>query len=231
VLHSACAVVPALDAIETIGAVLDDLRGALGVPVLVVDDGSVDATGDVARARGAEVLRHANNRGKGAALRTGFLEAARRGFDVVVTVDADGQHPGESARIVLDASDDPRTLVLGVRDLTRAGAPSSNRFGNGVSNFFLSFFAGRTLLDTQCGLRRYPVAETLQLATRSQGYAFEAEVVLRALAKGIPVMEVPVAVVYPPAGETRTHFRSVRDPARIVATVVRTVLDLRLRGK
>ena len=230
-LRSACAVIPALDAGETVGAVLDALRATLGLPVLVVDDGSVDATGEVARARGAEVVRHASNRGKGAALRTGLLEAARRGFDVVVTVDADGQHPGESARVVLDASDDPGTLVLGVRDLARDGAPGSNRFGNRVSNFFLSFFAGRALLDTQCGLRRYPVAETLQLATRAHGYAFEAEVVLRALAAGIPVLEVPVAVIYPPPSETRTHFRSVRDPARIVGTVVRTVLDLRLRGK
>ncbi|HEY3819368.1 MAG TPA: glycosyltransferase family 2 protein [Polyangiaceae bacterium] len=230
-LPSACAVVPALDAAETVGAVVDDLRAALGIPVLVVDDGSGDATGEVARSRGAEVVRHPRNRGKGAALRTGLLEAARRGFATVVTVDADGQHPGTSARIVLDASDDPGTLVLGVRDLTRDGAPPSNRFGNRVSNFFLSRFAGRTLLDTQCGLRRYPVAETLQLGARAHGYAFEAEVVLRALAAGVPVLEVPVGVVYPPAGETRTHFRSVRDPTRIVGTVVRTVLDLRLRGR
>jgi glycosyltransferase involved in cell wall biosynthesis len=230
-MRSACVVVPALDACETVGAVVDDLRATLGAQVLVVDDGSVDDTGEVARARGADVVRHQQNRGKGAALRTGLLEAARRGFEMVVSVDADGQHPGDSARAVLHGSEDPHTLVLGVRDLARDGAPSSNRFGNQVSNFFLSLFTGRHLLDTQCGLRRYPIAETLRLATRAHGYAFEAEVVLRALAAGIPVLEVPVAVVYPPAGETRTHFRSVRDPARIVGTVVRTVLDLRLRGK
>jgi len=229
--QSACAIVPALDAGETVGAVIEDLRATLSVPVLVVDDGSVDGTAEIARALGAEVVRHPRNMGKGAALHTGLLEAARRGFDVVVTVDADGQHPGASARVVLDASDDPRTLVLGVRDLVRAGAPRSNRFGNGVSNFFLSLFARRALLDTQCGLRRYPVAETLQLASHARGYAFEAEVVLRALAAGIPVLEVPVEVVYPPAEERRTHFRSVLDPARIVGTVVRTVIDLRLRGR
>lgn len=230
-LPSACVVVPALDAAETLGAVLDDLRATVGLPLLVVDDGSADATGDVARARGADVLRHPRNRGKGAALRTGLLEAARRGLAAVVTVDADGQHPGASARVVLEASDDPRALVLGVRDLGRDGAPRSNQFGNRVSNFFLSAFARRPLRDTQCGLRRYPVAETLRLGARADGYAFEAEVVLRALAAGLPVLEVPVAVVYPPAEESRTHFHTVRDPARIVGTVVRTVLDLRLRGK
>jgi glycosyltransferase involved in cell wall biosynthesis len=227
----ACAIVPALDASETIGAVVDDLRATVGVTVLVVDDGSVDGTGEVAMAHGAEVLRHGSNLGKGAALRTGLLEAAKRGFTVAVTVDADGQHPGASARVVLNASDDARTLVLGIRDLPGAGAPRSNRFGNGVSNFFLSSFAGRKLKDTQCGLRRYPVMETLQLATGARGYAFEAEVILRALAAGLPILEVPVQVVYPRASETRTHFRRVRDPARIVGTVVRTVLELRLRRR
>jgi len=218
--------VPALDAAETIGAVVDDLRATLGAVVIVIDDGSTDATESVARAHGAIVVRHDKNCGKGQAIRSGLAEAARRGFDVVVTVDADGQHPAASARIVLNASDDPRTLVLGVRDLARDGAPGLNRFGNGVSNLFLSAFVGRLLRDTQCGLRRYAVAQTLSLGVQARGYAFEAEVVLRAIAADIPIVEVPVDVVYPPEGLRTTHFRGVIDPVRIVATVVRTVLEL-----
>jgi glycosyltransferase involved in cell wall biosynthesis len=194
-------------------------------------DGSADRTGDVAREHGAQVLRHGRNLGKGAAILTGLREAERRGFPFAVTVDADGQHPAESARAVLGGSDDPRALVLGIRDLERDGAPRSNRFGNGVSNFFLSRFAGRALRDTQCGLRRYPVPATLELGVQARGFAFEAEVILRSLAAKLLLVEVPIGVVYPPEDERRTHFRSVRDPARIVATVVRTVLDLRLRGQ
>jgi glycosyltransferase involved in cell wall biosynthesis len=228
---SACAVVPALDAAETVGEVVAGLVRALGVPVLVVDDGSSDATAEVARAAGADVVRHGRNLGKGAAILAGLRDAARRGHDVAVTVDADGQHPAASARAVLDGSDERGALVLGVRDLVRDGAPKNNRFGNGVSNFFLSRFAGRPLLDTQCGLRRYPVAATLDLGCRARGFAFEAEVVLRAIGSSVPVVEVPVAVVYPPEDARRTHFRSVRDPARIVGAVVRTVVDLRLRGR
>jgi glycosyltransferase involved in cell wall biosynthesis len=227
----ALAIVPALDAEATVGAVVDGLRDALGVPVLVVDDGSTDATGRIAREHGADVLRHEANRGKGAALLGGLREAARRGFDVAVTVDADGQHPAASARAVLDASDDPRALVLGVRDLARDGAPRSNRFGNDVSNFFLSFFARRPLRDTQCGLRRYPVRETLDLGASAPGYAFEAEVVLRAIARGLTVVELPVDVVYPPEAARLSHFRRVLDPTRIVLTVVRTVVALRWSGR
>jgi len=131
-LPDSCAIVPAYRAAETVGAVVDDLTRTLGVPVFVVDDGSADDTGAVAKSRGAIVVRHAQNRGKGAALRTGLMEAARAGFRVAVTVDADGQHPAASARTVLAASDDPGALVLGVRNLVRDGAPASNRFSGRV---------------------------------------------------------------------------------------------------
>lgn len=230
-MQGTCALVPAFDAAETIGSVLDDLHASLDVPIIVVDDGSTDATAETARIHGANVVRHEHNLGKGAAIRSGLIESARRGFRVAVTADADGQHPGRSARAVLDGSDDPRALVLGLRDLVHDGAPSWNRLGNGVSNLFLSVFAGRALHDTQCGLRRYPVAETLALGARARGYAYEAEVVLRAIAAGLPIVEVPVVVVYPPDKLRRTHFRSVRDPAWIVATVVRTVLELHFGGQ
>jgi glycosyltransferase involved in cell wall biosynthesis len=218
--------VPALDAAATVGCVADDLR-ALGLPVIVVDDGSADGTGDVARHHGALVVRHERNRGKGAAIRSGLREAARLGLSVALTVDADGQHPPESARAVLEGSDDPRALVLGVRNLERDGAPRSNRFGNATSNFFLSRLAKRTLRDTQCGLRRYPVLETLSIRARASGFAFEGEVVLRALAAGLPFVEVPIAALYLSRRQAQTHFRRVLDPARIVATVSLTMLELR----
>ena len=228
-MPDSCAIVPAYRAAETVGSVVDDLTKTLGVPIIVVDDGSADDTGAVAERRGALVVRHDRNRGKGAALRTGLMEAARAGFRVAVTVDADGQHPAASARLVLAAADDPGALVLGVRNLLRDGAPSSNRFGNAVSNFFLSLFSGRVLRDTQCGLRRYPVRETLALRVQSDGYAFEGEVVLRAIAAKIPIVEVDVAAIYPPERERKSHFRRFADPTRIVGRVARTAFELRIR--
>ena len=90
-------------------------------------------------------------------------------------------------------------------------------------NFFLSFFSGRALGDTQCGLRRYPLPLTIDLGGRDDGYAFEAEIILRAIAAGARLVEVPVRVFYPPPSERLTHFDSVRDPARIVVRVVKTL--------
>jgi len=227
----ACAIVPAYNAAQTVGGVVAGLRASLDVPVFVVDDGSDDGTSEAAAFSGAVVLRHDRNRGKGEAIRTGLARAARDAIPLAVTVDADGQHPCESALAVLCGSEDPRALVLGVRDLEHDGAPQRNRFGNGVSNFFLSRFAGRPLRDTQCGLRRYPVAETLRLGARASGFAFEGQVVLCALAAGLPLVEIPIAVVYPPEDHRRTHFRGVVDPARIVVAVARTVVELRLRER
>jgi glycosyltransferase involved in cell wall biosynthesis len=225
-----CVVVPAFDAEASLEAVLADILSTLGCApgsVVVVDDGSTDRTLDVARAAGVPVVRSVLNEGKGAAIVRGLRRALAAGFTVAVTVDADGQHPASSAQALLLASDDPRALVLGVRDLKKDGAPRKNQFSNGVSNFFLSRFSGRALSDTQCGLRRYPIRETLALHARARGYAFESEIILRSIAARIPVLEHPVRVVYPPEAQRVTHFHSVKDPARIVATVVRTLHDLR----
>lgn len=226
----ACAIIPAYDAEQTVGEVVRALlerwphAATSASAIFVVDDGSSDRTAQVARDAGARVLSYRDNRGKGAALRAGMAAARGAGFDVAVTVDADGQHPAEDAVRLLDACDDASALVLGVRDLDGAGAPRANRISNRISNYFLSLFSRRTLLDTQCGLRRYPLARTLELGGQGEGYAFEAEIILRAVAAGIPVVEVPIRVIYPPEHERVTHFHSVRDPARIIARVVQTLV-------
>lgn len=220
------AIVPAFQAEGTIGEVV---RGLVAVwpadgEVLVIDDGSRDATAERARAAGARVIRHPENRGKGSALRTGLAHARARGATHAVSVDADGQHPpAEAARLArLEVPDE--ALVLGVRDLVAAGAPRANQRSNGISNFWLSRFTGHDLGDTQCGLRRYPVLTTLVLGGQATGFGYEAEIVLRAALAGIPIVELPVRVLYPPAGERRSHFHVVRDPARIVARVLATLM-------
>lgn len=221
----ACALIPAYDAEQTIAEVVRDTirafpdRGA----VIVVDDGSRDRTAALAREAGARVIAHRGNRGKGAALRTGMEAAYAAGFEVAVTVDADGQHPAREAARLVEVDPDPQALVLGIRDLLRDGAPRASQMSNRISNFFLSLFSGRPLADTQCGLRRYPLPLALDLRGRDDGYAFEAEIILRTIAAGARIVEAPVRVFYPPPEERITHFDSVRDPARIVVRVLKTL--------
>ena len=107
---------------------------------------------------------------------------------------------------------------------TPRARPTPTFSGNRVSNFWLSFFTGLHLIDTQCGLRRYPLPETLALGMKDEGFGFEAEVILRAARSDLPIVEIPFRVFYPEQRKYRTHFRAVVDPARIVVRVVSTVL-------
>lgn len=217
--------IPAWQARDTITAVVQALaelwpgqEGRAGV--IVVDDGSTDATAERAREAGALVVCHGRRQGRGAALRTGLRVARDLELDAVVSVDADGQQAATEVKRVADYPCDARALVLGVRDLRAAGAPRTSRISNRVSSFLLSVCTGRVLADTQCALRRYPVRETLAMDPRDSGYGFDAEVLLLAVRAGLPVVEVPLhsaSTARPP------HFRAVRDPARIMARVIYTM--------
>jgi glycosyltransferase involved in cell wall biosynthesis len=227
----AAALVPAYQAEPLVGPVIEGLVRLWPEPnaVFLVDDGSTDATAEIAERAGARVFRHPRNIGKGAALRTGMRAARDAGFDVAVTVDADGQHPPEEALRMHQRCSDPHALVLGIRDLLGAHAPRNSQMSNRFSNVMLSGFTGRWLSDTQCGLRRYPISAALALGGRANGYAFEAEVIIRAAMTDMPIVELPIEVIYPPVEERISHFDSVRDPTKIVFRVLSTVASVRAR--
>lgn len=223
-------VIPALNAQASLPAVLRGLHTAWQSqhpheplpPLLVINDGSSDATAQVALREGAQVISHPRNRGKGAALQTALHWAEQQGLSFLVSLDADGQHPPEEAVRFYQHPAPPEVLLLGTRNLAEAGAPRANQFSNRFSNRVLSLFSGQTLLDTQCGLRRYPTAGSLALGARDAGFAFECELVLRAARRCAQLLHVPCAVIYPPEEERVTHYDTVRDSARIVRRVVWT---------
>ena len=218
------AIIPAYEAAATIGGLVDELaRAGSFDPIVVVDDGSLDETAARARAAGALVVRHTRNRGKGAALRSALARALYAGATHAVSLDADGQHPPAEAQRLAELAVPTEALVLGIRDLVAAGAPRANQRSNGISNWWLSRFTGRSLADTQCGLRRYPITATLALGAQSRGFGFEAEVVLRAALAGLPLVEEPIQVHYPPETDRTSHFHVVRDPTRIVLRVLATL--------
>ena len=204
---------PTFDNARTLGGVIDGVL-ALGLPVLVVDDGATDDTAGVLAGFGDRigVVRHAANRGKAAALRSGFVWAVDHHFTHAVTIDTDGQHDAADVPTLLTlVADHPAAIVLGVRDTTIAGYPALNRLGRWAANLLVRFEGGPRVADSQCGLRVYPLASVSQLQVRSGRYGFETEVLTRAAWAGVPTMQTPVRCVYDLAGGRITHFRKVVD--------------------
>jgi glycosyltransferase involved in cell wall biosynthesis len=222
-LPRVAALVPAYEAASTVGDVVGGTR-AIVPDVVVVDDGSTDATGDVARAAGAVVLRQAPNAGKGAALVRGFRHLHAAGFTHAVTLDADGQHyPGEIPVLLRVLADAPDALVVGVRQKEGQEISPIARFGNWFADAVMPWIVGQALPDTQSGFRVYPLAATLGLETVGTRYDFETEVLFRAARQGVPIVGVPVRVYYPPIAERVSHFDPWWDTARIVCTVLRVL--------
>jgi len=201
---------------------LVDLVEALaGEHLVVVDDGSGPKYRHLfaaVAARGAEVLVHAANRGKGAALRTGFSHVQQRWpGESVVCADSDGQHrPTDIIRVAtaVEALDDHAAMVLGVRRFAGA-VPRRSRFGNATTRWLFATVSGVTVSDTQTGLRGYP-AGLLDWLLDIPGDRFEYEqrLLLRAASERVEILEVVIDTVYL-AGNSSSHFRPVRDSWRI----------------
>lgn len=226
---SHCALVPCLDSEATVGAVVRALAAQL--PVIVVDDGSRDGSALAAEEAGATVVRHPHNQGKGAALRSGLAAARERGFTHAVSVDADGQHLAADLPALLAASiAEPRALVVGARDFAVPNVPGASKFGRNFSNFWVRLETGQALSDTQSGYRVYPVVETLALEVPPSRFEWEVEVLVRAAWAGLPLVDVPVSVHYPPAEERLSHYRGFVDSARISWLHTRLVTRWILRG-
>jgi GT2 family glycosyltransferase len=195
---------------------------ACGHPVVVVDDGSSDGTAKAVAGLPAICLRHESNRGKAAALATGFAWALVNGAEAVVTLDADGQHRPEDIPLLLAvASEHPRRLVIAARLTGREDYPQARYFANRFADFWIAWAAGCPLVDSQCGQRVYPAAllrEVIGLCQRSAGFTFESDVVIRASRLGFPPIAMPIAAIHLSHGRA-SHFRPVRDITRIVIMV------------
>jgi hypothetical protein len=198
--------VPAYNEAENIGYVLDRMPAEVcGLPtaVLVLDDGSRDGTGDVAAAHGAVVARHVTNRGGGAALRTGYRLMVESGAEVVVTLDADGQHlPAEMERLVKPVLDGEVDMAHGSRVL---GHADRNQFARELGIVFfnrvVSLITRTKVSDCSNGYRAVRTTVLPQLVLRQEQF-HTSEFMIEAIKRGIPAKEVPITV------ERRLHGHS-----------------------
>lgn len=216
-----CVLIPIYNHKDTIEAVLASLE-CLGLPCLIVDDGSDSATQQVLAAAMAHypwtrLIRQAPNAGKGSALTTGFRHAEAAGYTHAVQIDADGQHhTGDISRFLEVAAAHPEALILG-KPIFGNDVPGSRYFGRKLSVWCaraetLSCAIG----DPLFGFRVYPLAATVAVGKRyrlGSRMDFDPDIAVRLYWSGVPVHNIETRVRYPPGGVS--HFRLLRDNARI----------------
>lgn len=195
--------------------------------VVVVDDGSLDGTAEALAEVPVVLSRNERNRGKGYTLWRGIQLARSLGATAVITLDADGQHaPEDIPRLIAASKGDPRAIVIGARHSARERAPRARRCANAIADFWIGLAAGKRLRDTQSGFRLYPSSlfESLDIdPEKLGGFVFESELLLIAAKSGVPIRYVAIEATAP-HGARRSHFRPVRDIARITRMVAWHVL-------
>ncbi len=208
-------VVPAYNESRVIAEVVRPLVDD-GCTVVVVDDGSRDDTAARARAAGAATLRHAINRGQGAALQSGLRYALEHGARILVTFDADGQHSVDDLpRLIAPIVDGRADVVLGSRFLGNAGGvPAARRLLLRTAVAFSGIVSGVKLTDAHNGLRALSRRAAAQLDLRLDRMAHASEIVDQIARTGLPVVEVPVDIRYTPYSLDKGQ--SAGNAARIV---------------
>jgi glycosyltransferase involved in cell wall biosynthesis len=191
-----CTVIPAYNEATRVDAVVRGCQ-AFVERCIVVDDGSSDTTAAVAEHAGAIVIRHAENCGAGAATMTGIEAARRLGFDVVITIDADGQHDARDIPQLLNVLTERNAdLVIANRFGGKNSIPMIRRIFNAAGNALTFIVTGMLLPDTQCGFKVFGPRALKQIDLKMRGFEFCTEIIREAAQYRWVVVSVPSKVMY-----------------------------------
>ena len=219
-------IIPTLNPDEKLIRISDALHKAGFAELIIVDDGSDESCDPVFEALQdrpwCHLLRHPHNKGKGAALKTAFMDYLSRHPDGpgAVTTDDDGQHTvADIVRIAENFCAEPDALHLGCRNFSGSDVPWKSKLGNNLTRSIFRAFAGVSIADTQTGLRAIPTeVMDLSLAIRGNRFEFETAMLLRAWDKNVKFREIMIETVYLD-GNSGTHFHPVKDAARIYRVI------------
>lgn len=214
-------VIPARNEVSSVGAVVKKCKPYCS-KVVVVDDGSFDGTGDAALEAGAEVIRHDINLGYGAALSTGIMASSRMNAEIIIILDADGQHNADDIPTLLDPLfSDAADIVVGSRFLGSSDdMPLRKRIGNRILSHVATWRSRRNITDSQSGFRAFKVDAIHGFASQSaDDYFWASEALIRTARAGARIKEVPVRSIY--AG-SRNRGTSIVDGIKILIKTIRT---------
>ena len=175
--------------------------------VIVVDDGSTDNTAEVAALAGATVIRHAENRGKGAAIQSILAEAKKRNPDILVLLDADAQHDPNEIPVLIKPISEGFDLVIGSREAQKDKTPRYRRIGQKVIFRSSRLASKANIADSESGFRALSPKAINDLELKEDGFAIESEMITRAADKNLKITEVPISNIYTKDGSTLNPIR------------------------
>ena len=194
-----CIIIPAYQAAETLPPLLKYITMQFAEnDIFIVDDGSTDQTSDIMNHYPKiHLIKHSVNRGKGAALQSGFRAAYRLGYQFAVCLDADLQHdPNYISYFIATQKQKHADLVLGVRDFTFRAMPFHRILSNTITSFLISIRTGRRIHDSQCGYRLLNLKIVQPFQFSENGFQFESEVLIKLLLAGFKYTEVKIPTIY-----------------------------------
>jgi dolichol-phosphate mannosyltransferase len=206
-MRSSLVVIPTFNEANSIGEVLDGLKG-MDLDVLVIDDGSPDGTADVVRMHQVEVVQRESKQGLGSAYRTGFSIGLNRGYTYVIQMDADGSHQVNDLQNMMEwiGSSD---LLIGsrwIQDGSISNWSKAREYLSRTANGYAKLMLGLKVKDATSGFRIYESAllKKMNLSTiKSEGYCFQIEMTQRAVASGGSVAEIPIKFIERTHGESK----------------------------
>ena len=196
-------IIPAYNEAKTITGVINKAKPLVS-KVVVVDDGSIDKTKELAKAQGVKVLSHIINRGQGAALETGNQYALREGADIIIHFDADGQFLAEEINdIIAPIREGTADIVFGSRFLgKKSNMPAFKKYVIiPLAHLVNKIFTGSNLTDPQNGFRALSKKAAEKIKIEQDGMAHNTEIISKAFGSGLKIKEIPVTVIYHDFGQ------------------------------
>ncbi|MDD5454682.1 MAG: glycosyltransferase family 2 protein [Candidatus Ratteibacteria bacterium] len=217
--------IPAYNESGRIGRLVSQIQKLDSVSkIIVIDDGSNDSTREEAERAGAVVLKHEKNKGKGAALRTGFSYIKKQDCDAVITLDGDGQHKyNEIPNFIEEYKKGNTDVVVGSRMMKCRNMPFIRYITNRFTSFITSLLCRYSVSDSQSGFRLISTEVLKRIELSTSNFEIESEIIIKAARKGFKIKEIPVSTVYLADSTKRSKINPFVDALRFFRFVFKNL--------
>ena len=222
-MSKVCAVIPAYNEESALGPILRKVKER-HIDAIVVDDGSIDDTRIIAENEGTFLIRHPANRGKGRALRSGFQLALTKGYDLIITLDADGQHDQQEIPLFIKEIEDGEAgVIVGNRLRHPIGMPAGRLFVNKFFSRLTSKVCGQDIPDALCGYRVIKKEVLKNIVLKSDRFDIDPEILIKAAKAGFKIGSVDITCIY---GGEASHISPIRDGKNFFRLVSRELKNV-----